>query len=43
MRGIFEAMRSEAGEEPVLESNVFVERVLPSNVIRDLTEDRRTP
>ncbi len=32
-------MRLEAGEELVLESNVFVERILPSNVIRDLTEE----
>ncbi len=38
-RDIFEAMRSEAGEELVLESNVFVERILPSSVIRDLTEE----
>lgn len=38
-RGIFEAMRSEAGEELVLEKNVFVERVLPSSVIRDPTEE----
>ena len=38
-RGIFEAMRSEAGEELVLEKNVFVERILPSSVIRDLTEE----
>ncbi|MGB3681289.1 MAG: haloalkane dehalogenase [Rubrobacteraceae bacterium] len=38
-RGIFEAMRSEAGEELVLDENVFVERILPSSVIRDLTEE----
>ncbi len=38
-RGIFQAMRSEAGEELVLENNVFVERILPSSVIRDLTEE----
>ena len=38
-RGIFEAMRSEAGEELVLEENVFVERILPSSVVRDLTEE----
>ncbi len=38
-RGIFEAMRSEAGEELVLEKNVFVERILPSSVIRDLSEE----
>ena len=38
-RGIFKGMRSEAGEELVLEKNVFVERILPSSVIRDLTEE----
>ncbi|HEU4895229.1 MAG TPA: haloalkane dehalogenase [Acidimicrobiia bacterium] len=31
--GIFEGMRSEAGEEMVLTKNVFVERVLPSAVL----------
>jgi haloalkane dehalogenase len=34
---IFRAMRSEAGEEIVLTKNVFVERILPSSVLRDLT------
>ena len=37
-RPIFEAMRSNAGEELVLEKNIFVERILPASVIRDLTE-----
>lgn len=37
-RGIFQTFRSEAGETVVLEKNVFVERVLPSSIIRDLTE-----
>lgn len=37
-RGIFQAMRSEAGEEMVLQKNVFVERILPASVLRDLTE-----
>ncbi|MEM1414016.1 MAG: haloalkane dehalogenase [Myxococcota bacterium] len=35
-RGIFQAFRSPAGEEIVLDRNVFVERVLPASVIRDL-------
>jgi len=35
-RGIFQAFRSEAGEEIVLEKNVFVERVLPASIIRKL-------
>jgi len=38
-RSIFQAMRSDAGESIVLEKNVFVERILPSSIIRDLTED----
>ncbi len=37
-RNIFQAMRSPAGEELVLEKNIFVERILPSAIIRDLTE-----
>ena len=32
-------MRSEAGEEMVLENNVFVELILPMSVLRDLTEN----
>jgi haloalkane dehalogenase len=38
-RSIFEAMRSDAGETIVLDKNVFVERILPSSVIRDLTTE----
>ncbi len=37
-RTIFESMRGPAGEEICLQKNVFVERILPSSVIRDLTE-----
>lgn len=39
---IFQAMRSEAGEEMVLQKNVFVERILPSSVLRGLTDDEMT-
>ena len=35
---IFRAFRSPAGEELVLEQNVFVERVLPGSVLRKLTD-----
>lgn len=35
---IFQSMRSEAGEEIILTKNVFVERILPSSVLRDLTD-----
>jgi haloalkane dehalogenase len=38
-RGIFQGFRSEAGEEMVLEKNIFVERVLPGAVIRDHADD----
>ena len=37
-RGIFEAMRSPAGETIILEKNVFVERILPGSIIRELTD-----
>ncbi len=37
-RRIFQAFRSPAGEEVVLEKNVFVERVLPASVLRELGE-----
>ena len=35
-RKVFQGFRSEAGEAMVLEKNVFVERVLPSSVLRGL-------
>jgi haloalkane dehalogenase len=37
-RKIFQALRSAAGEEMVLQKNVFVERILPASVLRGLTE-----
>lgn len=37
-RKIFQAMRSPAGEDIVLEKNTFVERILPSSIIRELEE-----
>ena len=38
-RGIFQGFRSESGEEMILEKNLFVEAVLPSSIIRDLTDE----
>lgn len=38
-RGIFEAFRSEAGEELVLERNLFIERVLPGSILRALDDE----
>ncbi|MEM1300270.1 MAG: haloalkane dehalogenase [Pseudomonadota bacterium] len=42
IRGLFGALRSEAGEDMILNKNVFVERILPGSVLRDLTEDEMT-
>ena len=36
---LFQGFRSEAGEQMILEKNVFVERVLPGSVLRGLTEE----
>lgn len=41
-RKIFQAMRSPAGEEIVLEKNVFVERILPASIMRPLGEAEMT-
>lgn len=38
-RGIFQAMRSPAGEELVLHKNVFVERILPASVLDRLDDE----
>ena len=38
-RKIFEGMRSDAGEEMVLEKNVFIERILPASVLRGLSDE----
>jgi haloalkane dehalogenase len=38
-RKIFQAMRSPAGEEIILTKNVFIERILPSSVIRKLSDE----
>lgn len=38
-RPIFKAMRSEAGEGIVLAKNVFVERILPASILRNLADE----
>ncbi len=38
-RRIFQGMRSEAGEEIILNKNVFVERILPASVLQPLPEE----
>ena len=37
-RKIFQAMRSPAGEEIILQKNVFIERILPRSIVRPLSE-----
>jgi len=38
-RGVFQAMRSPAGEEMVLDNNFFVEQLLPRSVVQPLDDD----
>ncbi|MBC9914789.1 haloalkane dehalogenase [Chitinophaga varians] len=38
MRDLFRALRSPAGEELVLKNNVFVDKVLPAGICRELSE-----
>ncbi len=38
-RGIFQAMRSPAGEEIVLSKNVFIKRIFPASVLRKMSEE----
>lgn len=35
---IFKGLRSAAGEEMILEKNMFVERILPGSILRDLSD-----
>jgi haloalkane dehalogenase len=36
---LFKALRSPAGDEMILQKNIFVERILPGSVIRKLSDD----
>ena len=38
-RRIFEGFRSPAGEEMILENNMFVERVLPGSIVREMSDE----
>ncbi|MEM1164565.1 MAG: haloalkane dehalogenase [Pseudomonadota bacterium] len=38
-RPVFEGLRSPAGEEMILEKNIFVDRILTGSIMRDLLED----
>ena len=37
-RPFFQALRSQAGEQMVLEENIFIEKILPAAVLRPLTD-----
>ena len=37
IRPLFEALRSDAGEDMILEKNIFIERILPGSIQRQLT------
>jgi len=39
---MFQALRSPAGETMILDKNVFVERILPGSVLREMTEEEMT-
>ena len=41
-RRVFEGLRSDAGESMVLEKNVFVERILPGSILRQLSDEEMT-
>jgi len=38
-QAVFQGFRSDAGEAMVLDKNIFVERVLPGSVLRELTDE----
>lgn len=41
-RGVFQGMRGPAGEQIILEKNIFVEKVLPASILRELTGEEMT-
>jgi haloalkane dehalogenase len=41
-RGIFQGLRSAAGEEMVIQKNIFVERILPASVLDAISEEDMT-
>jgi haloalkane dehalogenase len=38
-RGLFQALRSDSGEELILEKNVFIEKILVGSIVRQLDQD----
>ena len=41
-KAVFQGFRSDAGESMVLDKNMFIERVLPGSVLRELTDEEMT-
>ncbi len=41
-RSLFQAFRSPAGEDLVLNNNIFVEKVLPASILRELSDEEMT-
>lgn len=41
IRGLFQVLRSEAGEDMILEKNIFVERILFGSILRELSEEEK--
>lgn len=39
VQGIFSALRSDAGEDMILNRNIFVERILPGSILRTLSDE----
>jgi haloalkane dehalogenase len=39
MRPVLQALRSEAGEQMVLQDNFFIEKVLPGAILRKLSAE----
>jgi haloalkane dehalogenase len=42
VRKLFQALRSPAGEQLILEENIFIEKILPSMVLRELSNEEMT-
>lgn len=41
IRGLFQGLRSDAGEEMILEKNIFVERILFGSILRELNGEEK--
>ncbi|NIP75238.1 MAG: hypothetical protein GTN90_04260 [Xanthomonadales bacterium] len=41
IRGLFQGLRSDSGDEMILQKNIFVERILFGSILRELNEDEK--